>query len=128
VLLEAGAAGLPIVTTQMPGCSDLISDGWNGFLVPPRSAERLAARIIDLLQDRNAAQVMGARASQLVRRDYNLDVIVARYAALYAELMDRPNRLDVAAPMQADQQISNRVMRAGKPMREQEIASWRTGT
>ncbi|MGO4816692.1 glycosyltransferase, partial [Cupriavidus sp. 2MCAB6] len=35
VLLEAGLAGLPIVTTDMPGCSDVVTHHWNGLLVPP---------------------------------------------------------------------------------------------
>ena len=101
VLLEAGAAALPIVTTAMPGCRDVIRDRWNGFLVPPRSPELLADRIIDLLEDRDTAKAMGARASALVRQDYNLDIIVARYAALYQELMNGSDRIDVPTPMRA---------------------------
>ena len=41
-LLEAAVAGRPIVTTTMPGCTDVIRDGWNGFLVPPRDPRLLA--------------------------------------------------------------------------------------
>ncbi len=51
-LLEAAVAGRPIVTTKMPGCIDVICDGWNGFLVPPRDPRLLAERILDLLRDR----------------------------------------------------------------------------
>ena len=42
-LLEASLAGLPIVATDMPGCNDVVRDGWNGFLVPPRAPGILAA-------------------------------------------------------------------------------------
>jgi glycosyltransferase involved in cell wall biosynthesis len=35
-------AALPIVTTQMPGCSDVVRDGWSGYLVPPRAPCALA--------------------------------------------------------------------------------------
>jgi glycosyltransferase involved in cell wall biosynthesis len=86
-LLEAAAAGRPIVTTRMPGCTDVISDGWNGFLVPPRDPRRLAERILDLLGDRTAAAEMGARAAHLVRTEFNLELTVARYAAVYEKLM-----------------------------------------
>jgi glycosyltransferase involved in cell wall biosynthesis len=87
-LLEAAAAACPIVTTRMPGCYDVILDGWNGFLVPPRSPQLLADRILDLLSDRERACVMGARATELVRKEFNLSITVDRYAALYEELMN----------------------------------------
>jgi glycosyltransferase involved in cell wall biosynthesis len=88
-LLEAAVAGRPIVTTRMPGCTDVIRDGWNGFLVPPRDPRLLAERILDLLRDRVAAAAMGARAAQLVRTEFNLEITVARYMAVYEDLMRR---------------------------------------
>lgn len=45
VLLEAAALGRPIVTTDVPGCRDIVSDGVNGFLCAPRSAEALAGAL-----------------------------------------------------------------------------------
>jgi glycosyltransferase involved in cell wall biosynthesis len=92
-LLEAGLAGLPIVTTRMPGCIDVVRDGWNGYLVPPHAPRILAARILDLLRDRETARIMGTRAAELVRREFGLGLTVARYAALYGELMGRPDRM-----------------------------------
>jgi glycosyltransferase involved in cell wall biosynthesis len=104
-VLEAALSGLPIVTTQMPGCSDVIRDGWNGYLVPTRSPSDLAARIIDLLSDRQTARLMGQRAAALVRREFNLEITVERYVALYQELMasrvrraGRDNRYEVNMP------------------------------
>ncbi len=128
VLLEAGAAALPIVTTNMPGCCDVIRDRWNGFIVPPRSPELLAARIIELLQDPDAAKAMGQRASQLVRREYNLDLVAGRYAALYEELMNRSDRIGVKTEMRAHQPLSNRPVQHGRQTRERELTTWRTGT
>jgi glycosyltransferase involved in cell wall biosynthesis len=87
-LLEAALAGLPIVTTRMPGCCDVVRDGWSGFLVPPRTPRMLAARILDLLRDRETAWTMGRRATDLVRREFNLGITVDRYAAVYEELLD----------------------------------------
>jgi glycosyltransferase involved in cell wall biosynthesis len=91
-LLEAALAGLPIVATNMPGCSDVVRDGWNGFLVPPHAPLLLASRIVDLLDDRAAAREMGARAADLVRKEFSLDLTVARYVAAYNELLDHPAR------------------------------------
>lgn len=91
-LLEAAVAGRPIVATRMPGCTDVVRDGWNGFLVPPRDPRLMAERILDLLRDRAAAAAMGARAAQLVRTEFNLEITVARYAAVYEDLMRRSSR------------------------------------
>jgi glycosyltransferase involved in cell wall biosynthesis len=91
-LLEAAVAGRPIVTTRMPGCTDVIRDGQNGFLVPPGDPRLLAERVLDLLRDRVTAAAMGARAAQLVRKEFNLEITVARYAAVYEDLVRRSVR------------------------------------
>jgi glycosyltransferase involved in cell wall biosynthesis len=87
VLLEAALADLPIVTTSMPGCCTVIRDGWNGFVVPPRTPRLLAARIIDLLNDRETGRAMASRAAEQVRQEFGLETIIARYTALYAEVL-----------------------------------------
>jgi glycosyltransferase involved in cell wall biosynthesis len=92
VLLEAALANLPIVTTNMPGCIDVVRDGWSGFLVPPRNPRFLAARILDTLREREAARVMGVRAGHLVRKEFDLQITVARYAEAYAALMNESVR------------------------------------
>ncbi len=89
VLLEAGLAGLPIVATDMPGCSDVVTHCSNGFLVPPRDPGALATAILDVLADRRAAQDMGRRSVELVRREFGLPSIVGQYADLYREVLSR---------------------------------------
>ena len=49
VLLEAAACGRPIVTTRMRGCSDIVRDGENGFLIPPKDPEALALAMRTLI-------------------------------------------------------------------------------
>ena len=92
VLMEAALAALPIVTTRMPGCVDIVRDGWSGVLVPPHSPRLLASGIIKLLDDRDAAAAMSARASNTVRQEFGLDLTIARYLAAYNELLDDPIR------------------------------------
>ncbi|MEW6642043.1 MAG: glycosyltransferase family 4 protein [Pseudomonadota bacterium] len=87
VLLEAALAELPIVTTRMPGCSDVVRDGWSGVLVPPRQPPLLAARILEMLRDRDAARAMGVRAGQWVRQEFGLTLTVDRYVQAYTALM-----------------------------------------
>jgi len=86
-LLEAGLAALPIVATRMPGCNDVIRDGWSGYLVPPRRPRVLAARILALLACREAARTMGQRAKERVMEEFGLDLTVARYCDLYAQVL-----------------------------------------
>jgi glycosyltransferase involved in cell wall biosynthesis len=86
-LLEAALAELPIVTTNMPGCRDVVRHGWSGLLVSPRSPRALAAGILDLLRDRRAAVAMGARAAAVVRREFSLETVAARYIEVYSELL-----------------------------------------
>lgn len=90
VLLEAALAGVPIVTTSMPGCAEVIRDGWNGLLVPPAAPSELAAKIFYLLANREKGRVMADRAGQDVRKEFSLATVVAQHAALYRELMDHP--------------------------------------
>ena len=87
VLLEAGLAGVPIVTTRVPGCDDVVLENWNGHLVPQRDPRALAAAILDFLQDPDRARTMGARSVDLVRREFDLNVVTDRYADLYRQLL-----------------------------------------
>ncbi len=116
-LLEAALAGLPIVATRMPGCTDVIRDGESGFLVPPGAPDALADRILGMLHDRAAARAMGGRAAALVRREFGLELITARYARIYAELLEHdfgegaaPGRNDFGA---AQPSYSSSVFRQG---------------
>lgn len=83
VLLEAGLAGLPIVATRMPGCNDVVEDGRNGYLVPPRDSQALADRIIGLLADPARAKAMGATSVTMVRQNFDLAHVVDQYGDVY---------------------------------------------
>ena len=97
VLLEAGLAGLPIVTTDMPGCSDVVTHHWNGLLVPPRDPGALASSILELLEDRRRALEMGGRSVALVRREFGLSTIVGHYTELYRQVLSEQGGTDKAA-------------------------------
>jgi glycosyltransferase involved in cell wall biosynthesis len=100
VLLEAGLAGVPIVASRMPGCDDVVAENWNGRLVPPRDPRALAAAILDLLQDPARARAMGRRSIDLVRREFDLNVVADRYAELYRQLLSRGSSGDERATRQ----------------------------
>lgn len=86
-LLEAGLAGLPMVATRMPGCTDVVTEGWNGSLVEPGDAKALARAILDLLADPARAQAMGQHSAGLVAREFQLDGVADRYRDIYRDVL-----------------------------------------
>jgi glycosyltransferase involved in cell wall biosynthesis len=86
-LMEAALCGMPIVTTDKPGCTEVIRDGWNGYVTPARDPSAMANRILDLLNDRAAGARMGARGPDLIKSTFSLDEVVNQHAALYERLL-----------------------------------------
>jgi glycosyltransferase involved in cell wall biosynthesis len=82
-LLEAHAAGLPIVTTAAAGCAEVVEDGVTGFVVEPDPAP-LADRTLALLEDDVARSRFGARGRERVRDVFSWD----RMADGYAEVLE----------------------------------------
>jgi phenylacetate-CoA ligase len=87
-LLEAMAAGKPVIATAVGAVPEALADG-SGLLVPPRDVAALATALATLLDDPPAAAAMGARARAVVAARYDSAAIGARLAALYRQL-DRP--------------------------------------
>lgn len=88
-LLEAAASGLAIVTTDVPGCRDVVRDGHNGYLVPPREAAPLADALEKLIRDGEARERMGRRGRALVLDRFTLDRVVAETMTLYHARMEK---------------------------------------
>lgn len=86
VLLEAAACGRALVATDVPGCREIVIDGDNGLLVPPRDVEALAAAIGRLLDAPELRAKMGKRGRELVETDFSVDKVVRQTLAVYREL------------------------------------------
>ncbi len=85
-LLEAMAAGVPVVTTDIPGNADLIDGRTNGWLAAPASAGSLAAALREAMSDAAERARRASAAKQLVETHYTLDGMIAGYAELYARV------------------------------------------
>lgn len=85
-LIEASAAGLPIVTTDVPGCRDVVIDGDNGLLVPARDASALADALTRLVADPLLRHGMGARGRARAEECFGLSTVIAKTLALYTEV------------------------------------------
>jgi glycosyltransferase involved in cell wall biosynthesis len=88
VLVEAMAAGLPIVASRVGGISDLVKDGKNGLLVPPADAPALAKAIFDLLADKKTRNRMGKAGTKMCR-PYSAEAMVEQIDDLYRELLKK---------------------------------------
>ena len=82
-LLEAMAAGLPIVTTDAPGCRDLIQDGRTGLVVPVDDPAALADAVGRLLSDHRLADRLAACAAEAAARNFRLEKCFGAYRSLY---------------------------------------------
>ena len=91
-LLEYMGAARPIVATRVGGVPDLVDDGTEAVLVPPRDPAALAEAIGGLLADRERAAELGARARERRRAEFEMDAAAARVGALYEELYERSAR------------------------------------
>lgn len=83
-LIEASAAGLPIVTCDSVGCKDTI-DG-NGVKLPPRHPEMLAEEIDKMLEDDELCWRLGQRSREIAERDYAIERVVEKHLEIYGNI------------------------------------------
>lgn len=84
-LVDAAAAGRPVVTTDVPGCRDAIRPGRSGLLVPAQNAAELASAIARLVEDREMRRTMGAEGRRLAQAEFSIEGITQKHLALYAQ-------------------------------------------
>ena len=74
-VLEAMATGRPILTTDVPGCRETVSQGDNGFLVPSKDADALAERMIWFIENRDQCERMGKRSREIAEEKFDVRII-----------------------------------------------------
>ena len=87
-LLEAAAAGRPVVTTDVRGCREVVRPGVTGLLVPPRDSAALAESIERLLASPSLRADLGLGARRLVEAEFGEPMIVERTLAVYRRVLD----------------------------------------
>ena len=87
-LLEAAACGLPIVTTDAPGCKDVIVHEKSGYLVPIKDTIMLTQYLQELIASDELRQRFGSKARERVEQKFSTDIVVSHHLEVYAALLE----------------------------------------
>jgi len=86
ILLEAASMKKPIVTTNIPGCKEIVNDGINGFLVSPKDSIALAKAIEKLILNDNLRKQMGKMSRKKVLEEFSLNIVFEQTLNAYKKL------------------------------------------
>ena len=86
-LVEAAACGRAIVTTDHPGCRDVVQDGVNGLLVPIRDVPSLAVALKRLIDNADLRQRFGAAGRELAASEFDLNIVIEQTLEVYEKLL-----------------------------------------
>jgi len=84
VLLEAAATGKPIITTDHPGCREVVVHNHNGLLVPIKNARETAESLEVLLKDKDKRLAMGKQGRARAEKEFALNLVVSKTLDVYA--------------------------------------------
>lgn len=87
VLIEAAAAGRPIIATQIPGCREIVEDGASGLLVPTQDVPALARAMRELIADADLRASMGARGRDIAAAGFSVERVVELTLGLFRKLL-----------------------------------------
>lgn len=96
-LIEAAACALPLIATDMPGCREIVRDGVDGLLVPPRDAAALARAIAGLIDAPDLAAQFGRAARAKALAEFDEKIVIERTLAVYRRLLPHAPRLRAPA-------------------------------
>ena len=100
ILIEAAASGRPIVTTDAPGCRELVRPGENGIMVPSRDPSSLANALRFLIEHPETRIAMGKNNRQIAVQEFSQEFVIAQFMAVYRDLL-RAASLGPGAPSHA---------------------------
>ncbi len=89
VLLEAASMGLPMITTDSPGCNDVVQDGENGFFVRAEDPEMLRVLIARLVENTELRNQFARAARKTAVEQFDLSIITEQTCDIYTKFLDR---------------------------------------
>ncbi len=88
-LIEALASGRPVVTTDVPGCREVVSHGINGFLVQPRDSHALAEALMTLISDKSLRERMGRLGRERAEKEFSSEIIIGQTLRVYESMLKK---------------------------------------
>jgi colanic acid/amylovoran biosynthesis glycosyltransferase len=87
VVLEAMSCGLPVVATDAGGVKEAVTDGVEGFVVPPRDCEAIAEKLTRLIKNPELALLMGRKGHERAVRDFDIKTQGMKFIKMYKSLV-----------------------------------------
>ncbi len=85
-LIEAGASGVALVTTDVPGCREVVVDGIDGLLVPPKDSQAIASAVLSLYNDQALRKRLAAAARAKALSHFDEKLVIRKTLDVYQEL------------------------------------------
>ncbi|PIQ85321.1 MAG: lipopolysaccharide heptosyltransferase II, partial [Candidatus Omnitrophica bacterium CG11_big_fil_rev_8_21_14_0_20_43_6] len=111
-VVEAQAAGVPVVATKVGGVVDIIEDGKNGLLVPPADDKSMAEAVIRIFKDPKLARELAQDAYAKVKEKYNVELMVKNTLEVYREVLNNFKILVIKLSSLGDVILSTAALRA----------------
>jgi len=112
VVVEAMAAGVPVVATKVGGVVDIIEDGKNGILVPPADSKSMADAVMRIFNDPQSAKAMAEDAYAKVKERYNVELMVKSTLDVYRQALSNFKILIIKFSSLGDIILSTAALRA----------------
>ena len=100
LIMEAAAAGIPVVSTYSGGSTDLIEDEVSGYLVAPNDDADMRAKIHLLLEDPKRRYLMGQAGLEKMRRDFSIERMVTRMTEIYEQGLVKKGIVSAKSPVE----------------------------
>ena len=87
ILTEAAASGIPLITTDTPGCREIVKDGENGIFIPPKDANSLAEAILHLFNDPHKCRNFSVKSRELALKHFDVREVNKRTLQVYQKAL-----------------------------------------
>jgi glycosyltransferase involved in cell wall biosynthesis len=87
-LLEAASTGRPLISTDAPGCREIVRPDINGYLVPPKNTLALVDALRILISDSNVRKCFGEASTKIVREEFSAEIIQGQLVTVYESLLN----------------------------------------
>jgi len=112
VVVEAQAAGVPVVATKVGGVIDIIEDGKNGLLVPPADSKSMAEAILRIFEDTQLARTLAENAYRKIKEKYTIELMVKNTLDVYRDALSNFKILIIKLSSLGDIILSTAALRA----------------